>query len=60
MITKYQENTEEILKIFSRTAGPISIKLCTMHPWLKGIQVYSNEGLGPFPRVDNYEIAKKH
>ena len=33
------------LKIFfSRTTGPISNKLGTMHPWLKGIQVYSNGG----------------
>ena len=29
-------------------------------PWVKGIQVYSNEGLCPFPRGDNYEIAEIH
>ena len=28
-----------------------------MHPWVPEIQVYSNEGPGPFPREDNYEIA---
>ena len=27
---------------------------------MKGIQVYSNEGPRPFPRADNYEIAKIH
>ena len=43
---------------FSRTTGPISTKLCTKHPWVKGIQVCSNEGPRPFPRGDNYEIAK--
>ena len=31
-------------KIFSRTTGPISTKLGTMHPWVTGIKVYSNEG----------------
>ena len=33
------------LKIFSRTTEPISTKLDTKHPWIKGIQVCSNEGL---------------
>ena len=31
-----------------------------MHPWVKGIQVFTNEGPHPFPREDNYEIAKIH
>ena len=36
------------LKIFFfSTTGPISIKLGTKHPWVKGIQVYSNEGTCP-------------
>ena len=48
------------LKIFSRTTGPISTKLGTKHPWVKEIQVCSNEGPRPFPRGDNYEIAKIH
>ena len=49
------------LKIFfSRTTEPISTKLGTKHPWMKGIQVYSNEGPRPFPRADNYEIVKIH
>ena len=30
------------------------------HPWVKGIQVCSNEGPHLFPRGDNYEIAKIH
>ena len=29
-----------------------------MHPWVKGIQVYLNEVPRPFPREDNFEIAK--
>ena len=28
--------------------------------WLKGIQFYSNKGSCPFPREDNYMIAKIH
>ena len=49
------------LKIFlSRTTGLISTKLGTKHPWVMEIQVCSNEGPHPFPRGDNYEIAKKH
>ena len=44
--------------IFSRTTGSISNKLSAMHPRVKGIQLYSNEGLLPFQRGDNYEIAK--
>ena len=42
------------LKIFfSRTTGPISTKLGTKHPWVKVVQVCSNEGPRPFPREDN-------
>ena len=48
-------------KIFcSRTTGPISTKLGTKHPWVKGSQVCSNEGPCPFPKGENYEIAKIH
>ena len=42
---------------FSRTTGPISTKLDTKHPWVKGIQVCSDEGPRPFPRGDNSEIV---
>ena len=45
---------------FSRTTWPISTKLGTKHPWLKGIQDRSKVGPRPFPRGDNYEIAKIH
>jgi hypothetical protein len=31
-------------KIFSRTICPISIKLATNHPWVKGIQVVQRKG----------------
>ena len=44
-----------------RTTGrPIQTKLGTKYPWVKGIQVCSNEGPHPFPREDNHEIAKIH
>ena len=52
--------TFHIFIFFSRTTGPISTKLGTKHPWVKGIQVCSNEGPRPFPRGDNYEIVKIH
>ena len=44
--------------IFSRTTRLISLKLGTKHPWVMGVQVRSNEGPHPFPRGNNYEIAK--
>ena len=44
--------------LFSRTSGPISTKLGTKHPWVKGIYVGANEGPCPFPRADYYKIAK--
>ena len=56
-------NNKEIVKIylkifFSRTTEPISTKLGTKYPLVKGIQVCSNEWPRPFPRGDNYEIVK--
>ena len=39
---------------------PISTKLSTKHPWVNGSQVCSNEGLCPFPRGDDNEIANIH
>ena len=47
-------------KIFSRTIGPILTKLDTKHPYIKGIQVCSNEGPHLFPRGDDSKIAKIH
>ena len=38
----------------------ISLVFGTKHPWMKGIQNYSNEGPRPFPGADNYKIAKIH
>jgi hypothetical protein len=32
-------------KIFSRTSRPFSIKLCTNHPWVKGILNYTIKGM---------------
>ena len=51
----------QTLKIFFlRTTGPISTKLGTKHPWVKGIKVSSNEGPRFFLRGDNKEITKKY
>jgi hypothetical protein len=38
-----------IFDFFSRTTGPILTRLGTNHPWVKGIQVCSNEGDSPSP-----------
>ena len=47
------------LKIFfSRTTGTISTNLGTKHPWVNGIQVYTNEVPRPYPR--GYIIANWH
>ena len=40
--------------------GPISTKLGTKHPWMKGIRICSMKGFRSFPRGDNYEIVKIH
>jgi hypothetical protein len=49
------------LKIFfSRTTGPILIRLGTNHPWGQGIQVCSNEEDSPSPRGDNNKKVKIH
>ena len=51
----------QLLKIFfSRTTGPITTKLGTKHPRVKGSHVCSIEGPRPFSRGDNYEIVKIH
>ena len=41
-------STFHIFISFSWTRGPISTK----HPWVRGIQICSNEGPHPFPRGD--------
>jgi hypothetical protein len=46
-------------KIFSRTSRPISIKLGTNHPLVKGILNCSNKGPGPLQRGDNHKNAKR-
>ena len=43
---------------FSRITEPISTKLDTNNPWVKGIHIGSNQGPCPFPRGDKYGIAK--
>ena len=49
---------DDILKVFSKTTGPISTKLETKHPRVKGIQIFQNEGPHLFPRGDNCEMVK--
>ena len=46
--------------LLRRTTGPISTKLGTKYPLVKGNQVCSNEWPGLFPRGDNYKIRKKN
>jgi hypothetical protein len=43
---------------FPRTRTPISIKLGTNHPWVKGILDCSNTGPGPHQRGDNNKVQK--
>jgi hypothetical protein len=48
-----------VLQIFfSRTSQRISIKLYTNHPYVKGIQVCTNEKPGPLQNGDNHKNAK--
>ena len=50
--------TDKILKIFfSRTTEPISIKFVTKHPWVKGIQVCSNEELINSHKINNVLVV---
>jgi hypothetical protein len=44
--------------IFSRTSRPISIKLGTNHPLVKGILNCTTKGSGPLQRGDNHKNAK--
>ena len=47
----------QLLKIFFyRTTGPISTKLGTKCPLVKGIQVCTNEGSCPTQKGDNWEM----
>ena len=46
--------------MFLYRTWPISTKLGTKHPWVKEIQVCSNEGPSALPRGDNYEMVKIH
>jgi hypothetical protein len=42
-----------LTKIFSKTSRPISMKLDTNHPWVKGIPNCSNKGSDHLQRGDN-------
>jgi hypothetical protein len=51
---------KKYFKIFSGTIGLILTRLSTDHPWVKEIQVCSNEGDNPSPRGDNSKRVKIH
>ena len=53
IIMKYQKYIEKIKIFFSLTTGPISTQPATVHPWVKGIQVCSNEDPLSSHKVDN-------
>jgi hypothetical protein len=47
-----------LLKIFTRTSRPISIRIGTNNVWVKGILNCSNKGPDPLQRGDNHKNAK--
>jgi hypothetical protein len=49
-----------IFYFFSKTTGPILIRLGTNYPLVKGIQFSSKEGDSHSPRGDNSERVKIH
>ena len=55
--TTTRGDNHKIAKI-TKTTEPISTKFGTKHPWVKEIQVCSNEGPRPFPGGDKKEIVK--
>jgi hypothetical protein len=59
IIAKEYKYTGNFLKSSSpEPEWPNSIKLNTHYPWVKGIQVSSNKGPGPFQRGDNHKNVK--
>ena len=61
IIRKLLKCIDDLKKIFlSRTTGPISAKLGTNHPWVKGVLEYSKEEPLLFRRGDDYELVKIH
>ena len=52
---KHLNSWTQYKKIFIRTTGSISTKLGTKHPWMKGIEIYSNKWSQPF----QWEMIKK-
>ena len=54
MTTKRQKYIDEIKK----SSSPEPTKLGTKHPWVKMIQIYSNDGPRPIQRGDDIEIVK--
>ena len=51
-----------ILKIFKnpllKSTGPISTKFGIKHPWVDGIQIFTNKGPHPSSSGDNSKIIK--
>ena len=60
IMKKKIKNTWTELKnhLFLQNELEISTKLGTKHPWVKRVQVCSNERPRPFPRRNNYKISK--
>ena len=59
LLGQFQPNLAQSI-LLSRTIKPISTKLGTKQPWVKGIQFCPNEGPRHFVRGDNYKIVKIH
>ena len=57
---KRKDTLAKFKNFFSRTTGPISIKLGKKHPRVKRIQICSNEWPCLFQRGDHYKTAKIH
>ena len=52
------------MKIFKnplfKTTGPISAMFDTQHPWVDGIQIFTNKGSHPISRGDDSKIIKMY
>ena len=57
-----KQNSKIILKTFKnplfKNSWPISTKFGTKHPWVDGIQIFTNKGPHPSSRADNSKNNK--
>ena len=58
-VAYYVTHNQHNFVMSTEICGILTLNI-TKHPWIKGIQVCSDEGPRPFPGRDNYEIAKIH